>query len=537
MIRAIAALCVVSVLATGRVAAAEPPYQPAPPETLVMPLDNPAHEPTLHWLAEGSAVLLAEYLERYGGLAVSRDERVAAFNRLQLPAAAALSHATVIKVGQIVGATEVVIGTYHLAGDELTVRARRIRLDTWHMAPEIVERGALTDLFRIYEAVARHLRGAATAAARPAPEPGTLLTSLSAFEWYVKGLVAESAALQRSYLEQAAKAAPAEDRIKLAMWRVYTDAGNHELALAAAASVAATSLQSRAARYLAARSQIELRRYDDAFTTLEALQRETRLPEVLNALGVVQLRRGATAQTGRPAYYFNQAAQTNRADADYFFNLGYAYWIDKDPPAAMYWLREAVRLDPADGDAHLVLAAALQQSGHHAEAARERELAVRLSGARDAGVPAGEVPHGLERLKEFLDRPTSRVNASIASADQRDHAELAVHHLDAGRRAFGREADRDAEQELRRALYLSPYLAEAHLLLGRVYLRGGRPADAIQAFRIALWSEESVEGHVRLAEAYLAAQNIPAAREEVARALRLDPNSADALALRVKIGQ
>jgi tetratricopeptide (TPR) repeat protein len=534
MIRAIAALCVVSVLASGRVDAAAPSSQPAAPETLVMPLDNPAHEPTLHWLAEGSAVLLAEYLERYGGLAVSRDERVAAFNRLQLPSAAALSHATVIKVAQIVGATEVVIGTYDLAGDELTVRARRIRLDTWHMAPEIVERGPLTDLFRIYEAVARHLRGAAPAAAAPAPEPGTLLTSLSAFEWYVKGLVAESAALQRSYLEQAAKAAPAEDRIKLAMWRVHTDAGNHELALAAAADVAASSLQSRAARYLAARSQIELRRYDDAFTTLEALQRETRLPEVLNALGVVQLRRGAPAQTGRPAYYFNQAAQANRADPDYFFNLGYAYWIDKDPPAAMYWLREAVRLDPADGDAHLVLAAALQQSGHHAEAARERELAVRLSGSRDA---AGEVPPGLERLKEFLDRPTSRVNASLASADQRDQAELAVHHLDAGRRAFGREADREAEQELRRALYLSPYLAEAHLLLGRVYLRGGRPADAIQAFRIALWSEETVEGHVRLAEAYVAAQDLPAAREEVARALRLDPNSADALALRVKIGQ
>jgi cytochrome c-type biogenesis protein CcmH/NrfG len=84
---------------------------------------------------------------------------------------------------------------------------------------------------------------------------------------------------------------------------------------------------------------------------------------------------------------------------------------------------------------------------------------------------------------------------------------------------------------------LSPYLAEAHLLLGRAYLRGGRSADAIQAFRIALWSEETVEGHVRLAEAYLAAQNLPAARDEVARALMLDPASKEAIALRVKIGR
>ena len=535
VIRPLAAVCAVwAVLAGDRLAAAEPSQAPAPPETLVMPLDNPDNEPTLQWLGEGSAELLSEYLERYGGLAVPRDERLAAFDRLQLPSAAALSHATVIKVGQIVGATDVVIGTYRLSGDELTVRARVIRLDTWHLAPEVVERGALTDLFRIYDAVARALRGATTPA--PAPAAGTLLTSLNAFEWYVKGMVVESPALQRSYLEQAASAAPSDDRIKLALWRVHTDAGNHQQALAVAASVAPASLHSRSARYLMARSLVDLRNYDEAFKTLEALRSETHLAEVSNALGVVQLRRGGTTQAGRAVYYFNQAAQTNPTDADYFFNLGYAYWLDQDPPAAVYWLREAVRLDPTDGDAHLVLAAALQQAGAAAEAARERELAGRLSGG--AGPAPGQpVPRGLERLKGFLDRPGSRVNAMIASAGQRDKAELAMHHLEAGRRAFDRESDREAEQQLRRALYSSPYLAEAHLLLGRVYLRAGRPADAIQAFRVALWSEETVEGHLRLAEAYLAVQNVAAAREEITRALKLDPNSTEARALRAKIGQ
>ena len=536
MIRVPAALCAVAVvLGSQSVQAAEQPTLPAPSETLVMPLDNPGSDPAIQWLEEGSAALLSEYLERYGGLAVSRDERLAAFERLQLPPAAALSHATVIKVGQLVGATEVVIGTYNLKDDELTVKARVIRLDTWHMAPEVVERGGLSDLFRIYDAVARQLRGATAPA--PAPRAGTLLTSIDAFEWYIKGLVAESLALQRGYLEQAVKAAPSDDRVKLALWRVHTDAGNHQLALAAAATVAPGSPQSYSARYLEARSQIELRRFDEAFKTLEVLQRDTRLAEVLNALGVVQLRRGGSAQNGRPAYYFNQASQTDPTDADYFFNLGYAYWLDKDPPAAIYWLREAVRLDPADGDAHLVLAAALRQTGATAEAARERELAVRLSGSVGDAAAAETVPRGLERLKDFLDGPSSRVNSTIASAGQRDQAELAEHHLDAGRRAFDREADREAEQELRRALYLSPYLSEAHVLLGRVFLRGGRPVDAIQALRIALWSEETVEGHVLLAEAYLTAKNPAAAREEVGRALQLDPKSLEALTLRDKIGR
>jgi tetratricopeptide (TPR) repeat protein len=363
-----------------------------------------------------------------------------------------------------------------------------------------------------------------------------LLTSHHAFELYVKGLVAESPAAQQSFLEQAMKSAPADDRIKLALWRVHTEAGRHQEALAVALQVPATSLQARAARYLAARSQLELKRFDDAFSTLKGLQSEARSAAVLNALGVVQLRRGATPQTGRAVYYFSQASQMESSDPDYFFNLGYGYWLDKDPQAAIYWMREAVRRDPTDGDAHLVLASALQQSGAQAEAQRERELAGRLSAEGDTSTDE-RIPRGLERWKESLERTTNRVDAVLTSTGQRDQTELAVHHLEAGRRAVGEERDREAEQELRRALYLSPYLAEAHLLLGRLYLRAGRSGDAIQAFKVALWSETSVAGHLGLAEAYLAAQNIAAAREEVGRALALDPNSADARALRAKIGQ
>src|SRR5687768_10823043 len=83
-------------------------------ETLVMPFDNEQAEPRLYWLGEGSALLLSEYLERYGAATVPREERLSAFERLQLPPAAALSHATVIKVGQFVGAADVVIGAYEL---------------------------------------------------------------------------------------------------------------------------------------------------------------------------------------------------------------------------------------------------------------------------------------------------------------------------------------------------------------------------------------------------------------------------------------
>jgi len=270
------------------------------------------------------------------------------------------------------------------------------------------------------------------------------------------------------------------------------------------------------------------------------MQSEERSAAVANAIGVAELRRTATPQPGRATYYFSQASEIDPADGNLFFNLGYAYWLDRDAKAAIYWLREAVRRNPADGDAHFIMGAALHQTGATAEAARERELATRLSSKyrewKARAVAGDPVPRGLERLAEELTSSTPRIDTILSAAGQRDNDELAAFHLDAGRRAYQREADREAIQELRRALYLSPYLAEAHLLLGRLHLRGGRPEEAVAALKIALWSDETVVTHLALAAAYLQVQDTASARQEVDRALALDPQSADARALKAKIG-
>ena len=81
---------------------------------------------------------------------------------------------------------------------------------------------------------------------------------------------------------------------------------------------------------------------------------------------------------------------------------------------------------------------------------------------------------------------------------------------------------------MNRALYLSPYEAEAHLLIGRIHLRNGRLREAIDAFKISLWSSETVQGHVALGEAFLQTRDVEAARTEAERAAALDPASSDA---------
>jgi len=135
----------------------------------------------------------------------------------------------------------------------------------------------------------------------------------------------------------------------------------------------------------------------------------------------------------------------------------------------------------------------------------------------------------MDRLREDPEmRAGFRPEQTIVNTAQREQQDLASFHLDRGRRLFDREEDREALAELRRAVYLSPYQAQAHLLIGRIHLRAGRPPEAIDALKISIWSADSAPARVALAEAYLKQQNTTAARTELERALVLDPQSADA---------
>ena len=89
--------------------------------------------------------------------------------------------------------------------------------------------------------------------------------------------------------------------------------------------------------------------------------------------------------------------------------------------------------------------------------------------------------------------------------------------------------------ELRRAVFLSPYEAEAQLLLGRIHLRGGRPQEAVAALKISIWSRDTAPARVALAEAYLRLKDTASAKTQVQKALALDPQSPEALELQKRI--
>jgi predicted Zn-dependent protease len=346
--------------------------------------------------------------------------------------------------------------------------------------------------------------------------------------------VAETTTAKTRFLEAALKETPGFAPARFALWQVYTSQGDHARAVTAALGVPASSRHFRRAQFLVALSKIHLKQYDEAFQGLKALLDASATPALFNNLGVIQARRGGTPQTGRATYYFTKAAEADPDDPDFAFNVGYAYWLDRDPQAAIYWLKEAVRRNPADGDAHFVLGAALHATASMVEAEREKELARQLSSTyadweHRPNAASEPVPKGLERLRDDLDAPRlALVDTALAPIEQKDQKDLAAFHADRGRRLFEQQQDVEAIQELKRALYLLPYQSDVHLLLGRIYLRTGRLTEATEALKIALWSQDSAEAHAVLGRVYLQGKDATRARAELQKALQLDPNSADA---------
>ena len=164
-----------------------------------------------------------------------------------------LSRATVIRVGQIVGASQVIVGEVQVDGDAVTVRLRSIQIDVGRAGDDVTERGELKDLFALAGLAARRVVPGGDLGAHPASP------SLQAFEQYIKGLLVEQPASQATLLETALKLDPSVHRARIALWEVRTAQGDHAAALAAVKRVSGSSPAARRARFLAAVSMMGMR--------------------------------------------------------------------------------------------------------------------------------------------------------------------------------------------------------------------------------------------------------------------------------------
>ncbi|MFO7693024.1 MAG: hypothetical protein R6V57_08075, partial [Vicinamibacterales bacterium] len=312
-----------AVLIAGGAAAAAPAQTPPGGRVLVMPFENASKQARLAWLGEGASILLTGEIEGIGVHVMSRDERLRAFERLQVPPRAQLSRATVVRIGEVVGAGDVVVGSFDLDADLLTLRARRINLASGRLDPERSVRGALGGTEELFARLAARLWDDDEGVRAPGAAAGSRtahVVPMSAFESYVKGLLADAPAAQVPLLAKAIQIRPDYAEARVALAQAHAAAEHYRGAIEALAPVGEASPLKAEAMLLTAVAHLHLREYQAAWQTLTALHARAPSALVLNDMGVTRLRSAAPLSgSRRPAWYFSQARTLDPLDPDYLF--------------------------------------------------------------------------------------------------------------------------------------------------------------------------------------------------------------------------
>lgn len=521
---------------------------------IVMPFENRSQRAEYNWLRESFVLSLASVLDVPGMTVVGADERNAAFEKLRLSANDVLTRAAMIRVTETAQANLAVIGEFDIGGEKegatVAITARLIETQAGRLVGNKVFNfsGPLADLQRMQGQLAWHVlyeRNPALPYTKDQLIGRATSVPPRAYESFVKGIQTPDAQLRASFLRRAMQEyqvgggaghyAPVVYELGLLLYR--------QAEFAEAVKQFKTMVKDDP-HFAASRFYLGLAAYkaSDRNEAEAAFTEAAPGGEVWNNLGATLLAKGETAKA---LPWLQRAVANSPLDPLYQFNYGYALWRDNKYDEAVTHLRQAVKLNPRDGEAQFVLAKSLAAAGQNNEAAQvDNEAKRHLTSYAKWAVAPDKIPL-LVRLKEELPRGgaakpvTAPSSASVPTAQQVAERQS----LERARQLLGaNNADRDAEalQELQQVLTSNAGQAEAHHLRGVVLQRRNQPEGAIGAFQAALsWNPRLVETHVALARLYLARSERALALAHCKQALELDPQNRDAIALKqqVEIGR
>ncbi len=494
---------------------------PAGQTIAIIPFENQSSAPGLQWISESFPELLEERLASPGIYVLTREDRLRAYDRMGIPADLHPSRATTYRIAEQIDADVVVLGHYKFDGRTFTAVAQLLDMRRERLSPEITESGPLVQLIDVQNALAWDLlhglrpdfrvsKPAYTAAAPP--------IRLDAFENYVRGVTASNALEQIRHFREAVRLNPAYPDALLQLGKTYYRQRQYDQAATVLGRVPQNDPLAREANFylgLSAYYQGDFQRAENAFRLVAS---RMPLPEVYNNLGVAQSRRGEKTA----AESFQKASDTDPNDPDYHFNLAAALYHAGDLSGASRQLRQVLGLRPEDSEAKSLL------DSINADATNRIQQRAAGSNRRTP----------LERIRENYQENAFRELAFKLgeAAEQRlsktappTHAQ---YHADRGLQFLNQGFVSEAEKEFREAISLDASNAMAHVGLARVLEANDDSAGARAQAETALGLKQSPEAFVILARLDLRDNRTDAAAGNLDRALRLDPNNGQALALK-----
>jgi len=186
------------------------------------------------------------------------------------------------------------------------------------------------------------------------------------------------------------------------------------------------------------------------------------------------------------------------------------------PHEALKALDEALRLEPANANAHLLRGDILRSLDRFDEAANAyRSSAGHNPQSHVAKLKLARVLEQLGRTEEAIEMMISAQRLNPLDIQSR----LALGNILVARGAFD-----EAIREFKSAADLEPGNADVQGRLGRIYLQQGRHTEAMISLKLATTlNPRDVEGILNLARLYLQLNRVPEAVDLVNTALEIDP--------------
>jgi tetratricopeptide (TPR) repeat protein len=354
---------------------------------LVLSFFNHAKSANLDWVGESIAQTVRDSLASEGVLVLAREDCVEAYRRLSLRPGAELTHASILKIGESLDASQVIYGFYELlpaeAGQEqskgsLRITARIMDLKHTRQGAVYSETGALEDL----GSLAVHLGWQTLEWSNPKAAPGEQefmkarpAVRLDAVESYVRGLLSTSPEQRHRYFTQAARLDAHYSQPCFELGRIFWERKDYKVAAGWLERVARSDPHYLEAQFFLGLSRFANGDFKGAEQSFQLVSAAIPLNEVYNDLGVVQAQRQDYAAA---AASFRKALEGDDADPDYHFNLGTALWRAGQFPAAADSFRAVLARNSADSEATTLLGRTLKN---------------------DAPRPGDTKPEGKPRLK------------------------------------------------------------------------------------------------------------------------------------------
>jgi tetratricopeptide (TPR) repeat protein len=394
-----------------------------------------------------------------------------------------VTRATWIRMAETAGANRLVLGTYQVNSEVVSLSLRLLDVERGTLSAPFVASGPLSQLLELVHSIAWDM--ALAGQTRPRRSRDELMgrsrgVPIDALRSYGLGLRPGEPAARVSDLKRALGLMPSYDEARVALGQIQVDTREYAAANDTLSRVSLASPLSRSARFLQGLALLELGRYREAAAIYAELAAQDPSPAVLNNQALALLR--TTSPNPKASDVLRRAVEIAPDSTDLLFNLGFALLLEGNAEASAFWLKGLVREEPADTHARVVLVWALRGEGRTAEADEMWSRLVALA-------PSYESLGALDLQRRF-ERIQSSERLLLMDRERRTDSELVAVHLGRGEKLLASGEPEAALRELTQAAYLDPYGPRVHLLLSRVHGAAGEREKAVAELRMSLWCRE-----------------------------------------------